>query len=184
MLERKVRVSEWETSSGRPREQMCPNQMAVRLLPAQDLSEAVGEILSCFSGCTLSSPSSTAEAVRSVQEAATGSLPCQAARDQTLRRAGDTFLRWLSPFCLANVMSGLLPPSPSLQRVPCGSSSDPRALHPSDVTSHRSRLAKALFRKKNPKQPHQIKKPNKPTLAPYCTEVSAQGLLEYSLLLT
>lgn len=31
MLERKVRIGEWETSSGRPREQMYPNQMAVRL---------------------------------------------------------------------------------------------------------------------------------------------------------
>lgn len=42
-LERKVRISEWETSSGNPREQMYPNQTAVRLLPAQDLSEVVEE---------------------------------------------------------------------------------------------------------------------------------------------
>lgn len=35
VLGRKVRISEWETSFGKPPEQMYPNQMAVRLLPAQ-----------------------------------------------------------------------------------------------------------------------------------------------------
>lgn len=50
VLERKVRISERENSSGRPREQMYPNQTAVRLLPAQDLSEAVGESFPASAG--------------------------------------------------------------------------------------------------------------------------------------
>lgn len=86
-----------------------------------------------------------------------GSLPCPAAHSQTLRRAGDVFLRLLSPFYLAVVTSALL--SPSLQHVLCGSSSEPRTLHPSDVTSHRSRLAKALFKK-----PTKNQETNSPTL--------------------
>jgi len=56
VLERQLRVGDWETSSGKPRERVHPNQTTARRLPAPGPLWSCRGIRSCSSGCGPSSP--------------------------------------------------------------------------------------------------------------------------------